>query len=343
MSFACESFRVGLTSDFGTQGRGLLDAALAELLEPEPGIQCELMEDTGGIAAAAVLDRYDAVIALDYRFPAACFENVRRLSMIARWGVGYDSVDVGAAAAAGVMVAITPDSVAGPVAEGVLALMFSLAKGLPALDRNCRAGLWWQDAPRILNLHGRTLGSIGTGSIATALFRKAQGLGFARKLAYSRRKIMPEAAALGVELTDLETVLRESDFVTINCPLTEHTRGMIGAHELGMMRPTAYLINTARGAVVDEGALLEVLRQRKIAGAGLDVFEQEPMLPGHPLAELDNVVLTAHRIAKSVECSRDTSVSACRSVLAMYRGDTPPYLANPEALEHPRVQARLKG
>lgn len=343
MRNADEFFRVGLTSDFGTRGRGLLDAALAELLEPEPDIHCELMEDTGGVATAAVLDRYDAVIALDYRFPAACFENVQRLAMISRWGVGYDSVDVKAAAEAGVMVAITPDSVAGPVAEGVLALMFSLAKGLPALDRNCRAGLWWQNAPQIINMQGRTLGSIGSGSIGSALFRKAQGLGFARKLAYSRRGIMPEAGALGVELTDLETVLRESDFVTINCPLTEHTRGMIGAHELSLLKPTAYLINTARGPVVDEAALIEVLRARKIAGAGLDVFEEEPMLPGHPLAELDNVVLTAHRIAKSVECSRDTSVSACRSVLAAYCGQTPPYLANPEALEHPRIKAMLKG
>lgn len=337
------SFRVGLTSDFGNRGKGLLDAALAEMLVPEPGIQCELMPDTNGVATAAVLDRYDAVIALDYRFPAGCFQDIRRLALIARWGAGYDSVDIPASTNAGVLVAITPDSVAGPVAEGILALIFSLAKSLPALDRNCRAGRWWQDPPRNINVRGRTLGSIGTGNIATELFRKAKALGFGRLLACSRRRKMPEAQALGVELTDLDTVLRASDFVTINCPLTEHTRGMIGVRELNLLRPTAYLINTARGPIVDETALLAVLRERKIAGAGLDVFDDEPMSTGHPLSELDNVVLTAHRIAKSEECSRDTSISACRSVLAVFRQEAPRFLANPEVLEHPRVQSWLSG
>jgi phosphoglycerate dehydrogenase-like enzyme len=334
-------FRVGLTADFGTRGKGLLDAALGEVLQPVPGVEIELMRDTGGVATGAELDRYDAVIALDYRFPAVCFEGLQRLALIARWGAGYDSVNVQASTEAGVLVAITPDSVSRPVAEGILALIFSLAKNLPALDRNCRAGLWWQNPPRNINVGGRVLGSVGAGNIATEMFRMAKTLGFGRLLAYSRRKHMPEAAALGVELTDLETVLRESDFVAINCPLTEQTRGMIGARELSLMRPASYLINTARGAVVDEAALLEVLRARKIAGAGLDVFEREPMAAGHPLAELDNVILTAHRIAKSEECSRDTSLSACRGVLAVYRNEAPRYTANPEVLDHPRVKARL--
>jgi phosphoglycerate dehydrogenase-like enzyme len=118
---------------------------------------------------------------------------------------------------------------------------------------------------------------------------------------------------------------------------------MIGARELGLLRPTAYLINTARGPIVDEPALIEVLRERKIAGAGLDVFKEEPMPAGHALSELDNVILTAHRIAKSEECSRDTSISACRNVLAVYRGERPRFVANPEALEHSRVRARLSG
>jgi phosphoglycerate dehydrogenase-like enzyme len=336
-------FRVGLTADFGTRGQGLLDAAVAEMLAPVADIVCELMPDTAGVATAAVLDEYDAVVALDYRFPAACFAGLRRLKLIARWGAGYDSVDTRAASAAGVFVAITPDSVSRAVAEGIVALLFALAKGLPALDRNCRAGRWWQDPPRNINVGGRVLGSVGAGNIATEMFRMARALGFGRLLAYSRRKRMPEAAALGVELVELETVMRESDFVTINCPLTDETRGLIGARELAWMRPQAYLINTARGAVVEEAALLEVLRAGRIAGAGLDVFAEEPMAAGHPLAGLDNVILTAHRIAKSEECSRDTSLSACRSVLAVYRGEAPRYIANPDVLDHPRVKARLSG
>jgi phosphoglycerate dehydrogenase-like enzyme len=313
------------------------------MLQPVPEIHCELMPDSGGVATPEALDRYDAVIALDYRFPASCFQGVRRLAVIARWGAGYDSVDIPAATKAGVLVAITPDSVAGPVAEGILALIFSLAKSLPALDRNCRAGRWWQDPPRNINVSGRILGSVGTGNIATELFRKAKCLGFSRFLAHSRRRNMPEAQSLGVELTDLDTVLRESDFVTINCPLTEHTRNMIGARELSLLRPAAYLINTARGAILDEAALIQVLREGRIAGAGLDVFQEEPMPAGHPLSELDNVILTAHRIAKSEECSHDTSVAACRNVLAVYRRERPRFLANPEALEHSRIKARFSG
>lgn len=335
-----ELFRVGLTADFRTRGQGLLDAALAEVLQPVPGVAFEFTEDTGGVAAAEVLDRYDAVVALDYRFPEACFRGLRRLMLIARWGAGYDSIDMEASTKAGVIVAITPDSIRRPVAEGILALILALAKGLPALDRNCRKGLWWQDAPRNINVGGRVLGSVGAGNMAVEMFRMAKALGFGRLLAYSRRA-MPEAQSLGVEFTDLDTLLRESDFVTINSPLTEQTRGLLGMRELGLMRTDAYLINTARGPVVDECALLDVLRNRRIAGAGLDVFEEEPMSVGHPFAELDNVILTAHRIAKSEECSRDTSLSACRNVLAVHRGEAPRHMANPEVLDHPRLRARL--
>ncbi|MCW5981363.1 MAG: hypothetical protein KIT09_24980 [Bryobacteraceae bacterium] len=334
-------FRVGLTADFATEGRGLLDDALAAVLEPAPGVEYELMPDTGGIATAEVLDRYDAVIALDYAFPAACFLGLERLAVIARWGVGFDRIDIKACTEAGVLVALTRDSVRRPVAEGNFALMFALAKNLPALDRNCRSGRWWQDPPRLINLEGRALGSVGMGNIAGEMFRMARALRMGRLLAYAPFNSPVEAAELGVELADLDTVFRESDFVTINCPLTEQTRGMIGPRQLNAMKPTAYFINAARGPIVQEKALIEALRVRRIAGAGLDVYEDEPMPAGHPLAALDNVILTAHRIAKTEECTRDTSLSVCRSVLAVSQGNPPLFLANPEALQRPRVRARL--
>lgn len=336
-------FRVGLTADFATQGKGLLDEALAEVLAPVPEIEYETMPGAGDVATAEVLDRYDAVIALDYRFPASSFRGLERLAVIARWGVGYDRIDMNACTEADVMVAITCDSVRRPVAEGIFALMFALAKNLPAQDRNCRSGRWWQDAPRTINVGGRVLGSIGMGNIAGEMFRMARALSMGRLLAYSPRRSRAEAETLGVELTDLDTVFRESDFVTINCPLTEATRGMIGAAQLALMKPTAYLINTARGPIVNERALVETLRRRAIAGAGLDVFDNEPLPPGHVFAELDNVILSPHRIAKTDECTRDTSLSVCRSVLAVSRGKAPQYVANPDALKRPRVLARLAG
>ena len=333
-------FRVGITSDFETNAKGLLEPALAAVLDPVPGIEYELMPDTGGVGAPEVLDRYDAVIALDYRFPAESFVGLERLAVLARWGVGYDKIDVEACTQAGVLLAITPDSVRRPVAEGILAMIFALAKNLRTLDRRIRTGRWRREPPAVADLEGKSLGSIGLGNIAGEMFRIARAVGFGRLLAYSR-SLPANASALGVELTDLDTVMRESDFVAINCPLTTQSRGMIGARELGLMKPTAFLINTARGAVVDEAALVEALRQGKIAGAGLDVFATEPIPDNHPLLELDNVVLSPHLIARTDGCVRDTSLSACRSVLAVARGVAPPYLANPEVLAHPRARARL--
>jgi phosphoglycerate dehydrogenase-like enzyme len=135
--------------------------------------------------------------------------------------------------------------------------------------------------------------------------------------------------------------MRESDFVAINCPLNAETRGMLGARELALMKPSSYLINTARGAIVDEIALLQVLRERRIAGAGLDVFAIEPIRDDHPFFELDNVVLTPHLIARTRGCIRDTSLSACRNVLAVAQGRVPPYVVNRDVLAHPRIRSRL--
>jgi phosphoglycerate dehydrogenase-like enzyme len=333
-------FRVGITSDFETNAKGLLEPALAAVLDPVPGIEYELMPNTGGVGAPEVLDRYDAVIALDYRFPAESFVGLERLAVLARWGVGYDKVDVNACTEAAVLLAITPDSVRRPVAEGIIAMIFALAKNLRTLDRRIHTGRWRREPPVLVDLEGRTLGSIGLGNIAGEMFRIARAVGFGRLLAYSLA-VPTSAGALGVELTDLDTVMGESDFIAINCPLTTESRGMIGARELALMKPTAFLINTARGAVVDETALVEALRQGKIAGAGLDVFATEPIPDNHPLLELDNVVLSPHLIARTEGCIRDTSLSACRNVLAVARGVAPPYLANPEVLTHPKVRARL--
>ena len=335
------SFRVGITSDFESNAKGLLEPALAAVLDPVPGIEHEVMPDTGGVGAPEVLDRYDAVIALDYGFPEKSFVGLERLAVLARWGVGYDKVDVSACTEAGVILAITPDSVRRPVAEGILAMIFALAKNLRTLDRQIRAGRWRRELPVVVDIEGRTLGSIGLGNIAREMFRMARAVGFGRLLAYTRSIPQSNAEALGVELTDLDTVMRESDFLAINCPLTRETRGMIGTRELALMKSTAFLVNTARGAVVDETALVEALRQRKIAGAGLDVFATEPIPDDHPLLELDNVLLSPHLIARTDACIRDTSLSACRNVLAVARGVAPLHVVNPEVLAHPRVRERL--
>jgi phosphoglycerate dehydrogenase-like enzyme len=334
-------FRIGVTLDFAREAKGVIEPALAEVLDPVDGIEYETMPETGSVGVAEVLDRYDAVIAYNHAFPAASFRGLERLAVVALWGVGFDRVDVAACTEADVILAVTRDSVRRPVAEGILALIFSLAKNIRTLDLQCRAGRWRQDPPRLIGLEERVLGSVGLGNIAGEMFRLARALGFGRLLAYSPSTAPAQAEALSVELTDLDTVMRESDFVAINCPLTPKSRGMIGAGELGLMKPTACLVNTARGAIVDEAALVEALRQRKIAGAGLDVFATEPIPAGHPLLTMDNVILTPHLVVRTEECVRNTSLSACRNVLAVAQGVPPPYVANPAVLARPRVRARL--
>lgn len=330
-------FRVGLTPDFQTQAKGLIQPALAEVL---PHIEWEFMPDLGAVVQREVLDRYDAVIALaGARFTAESFAGVKRLAVIARWGVGYDRIDVPACTAGDVILAITPDGVRRPVAEGILTLVFALAKNLRVLDQMCREGRWREELPRTSQcILGRTLGSVGVGNIGSEMFRIARAIGFGRLLACDPVvKTTPE----GVELVDLETVMRESDFVAINCPLSDQTRGLIGARELGWMKPTAYLINTARGPIVQEGALVDALRNRRIAGAGLDVFKIEPVRPDNPLLQLDNVIVAPHAIAWTQESFRDNSLYACRNVLEVSQGRAPRHVVNREVLERPGCQAKL--
>ncbi len=331
-----ERFRVGITPDFLTQATGLLEPWLDQGLG---GLAWEAMPDTGDAATRDALDRYDAVIALALRFPAASLEGVKRLAIIARWGVGYDRIDVPACTANDVMLAITPDAVRRPVAEGILTFIFALAKNLRWQDQSCRSGGWRDKLPRTSqDIEGKTLGSVGCGNIAREMFRLARAVGFGRLLAYDPFVTQPPD---GVELSSLETVMRESDFVAVNCFLNEKTRKLIGARELGWMKPTAYLINTARGPIVDEAALIAVLRERRIAGAGLDVFETEPTPAHNPLLKLDNVIVTPHAIAWTLESFRDNSLLACRNVVAVSRGEAPESVVNREVLERPGMQAKL--
>ena len=331
-----EAFRVGVTPDFQTQAAGLLEPALRDVLS---GIEWEFMSDTGPAATRDVADRYDAVIALGLAFPRAALDGVRRLAVIARWGVGYDRIDVPACTANDVMLAITPDAVRRPVAEGAITLILALAKNLLRLDQACRAGGWRERIPRTSqNIEGKTLGSVGVGNIGAEMFRIARGMGFGRLLGYDPYLQAPPE---GVQMTDLETVMRESDFVAVNCLLNEQTRGLIGAREIGWMKPTVYLVNTARGPIIQEAALIEALHQGRIAGAGLDVFEDEPVDPGNPLLKMDNVIVAPHAVAWTMEAFRDNSLYACRNVAAVTCGEAPRHVVNRDVLDRPGCRAKL--
>jgi D-3-phosphoglycerate dehydrogenase len=228
---------------------------------------------------------------------------------------------------------IAPDGVRRPVATSALTFVLMLAQKVLIKDRLTRAGRWSEKSDHIgTGLTGRTLGSIGIGNIGAELFRLAKPLEMAF-IAHDPAVDPAFAAGLGIRLVDTDTLFRESDFLTVNCPLSEATRGLVSRRLIGLMKPTAYLINTARGPIVDERALYEALSSGSIAGAGLDVFEEEPPPPDNPILQLDNVIVTPHGICFTDECMRRLAESAFRSTLAVAAGRAPSHMVNPEALK----------
>ena len=336
-------FRVAITPEFGEKKTDeWVGPAGREIFGPHPDIEFELMPGAGDVGDPKVIDEYDAIIVFGCAFPRESFVGVKRLACLARWGVGYDKVDTVASTEADVLVSLTPEGVRRPVAEGIIAMIFGVAKYLRPLDLRARSGEWRTNIdPKGICVQGRTLGSVGVGNIAGEMFRMAKGIGFGRLLGYDPYIPKQRAEELGVELVDLETLMRESDFVTVNTLLNEQTRGLVGAKELALMKPTAFIINAARGPIIDESALIEALREQRIAGAGLDVLEQEPTPLDNPLLSMDNVLLAPHAVAWTQELMRDCSIYACRSVLAVYEGRAPGHLANPEVVERPGLQAKL--
>jgi len=327
-----DRFRVGLTRDlqaFGDVGLELLD-----------GLE-QTVVDVGGEGTAVSADDIrdiDALLLLSPRVTAATVAGAQRLKLIARFGVGYDNVDVDACTSAGVLLTITPDGVRRPVASSVLAYMLALSLRMFDKDRLIRAGRW-AEKPNFMGigLTGRTLGIIGLGNIGRDIVQLTRPLGL-RYLAFDPYLTESEDA----ELVDLETLLRDSDFVTVNCALTPETHHLLNRERLGLMKPTAYLINTARGGVVDQAALTEVLTARSIAGAALDVFEPEPIASSDPLLQLDNVILAPHAICWTDECFRGNGESACRAIVEVASGRVPPYIVNRAALDHSRARAHFR-
>jgi phosphoglycerate dehydrogenase-like enzyme len=205
-----------------------------------------------------------------------------------------------------------------------------------------RNGRWTErSAVPSVGLRGKTVGSVGLGNIGAELFRLLEPFGLARKLAADPYANPAIAAQLGVQLVDLATVFRESDFVAVNCPLTDETRSLVNAERINLMKPTAYLINTARGPIVNQADLVTALQTNRIAGAGLDVFEVEPLPVDHALTRMDNVILTPHSLAWTDELYHDTGASACENILSVLRGETPQFTVNKAVFAQPGFQNKL--
>ena len=296
-----------------------------EILEPLAEIVTARV-DAGAELAAAVRDVDAAMIGLQ-PFDAPLIAGMRRCRVISRYGIGYDNIDVAAATGAGIWVARVPDYGWEDVSDHAIALLLACARDLRSYDRLARAGR--PGRPRALfRMKERTCGVIGCGGIGSALVRKLGGFALARILVHDPYLSAEQVAAAGGVASDLDTLLRESDFVSLHTPLTEETGQMIGAAQLRLMKPTAILINTARGGLVDQDALAAALADGTIAAAGLDVFETEPLPTDSPLVGLDNVILSNHVAWYTEESAVELATKAARNVSEVLAGRPPVYPLN---------------
>ena len=338
-----EKFRVGLTRDFLTPEGELAfrDIGLG-LLDDNPNVEYEFFPELRSEVTPDQIRDYDAVIAYVVNWTAASFQGVERLALVVRFGVGYDMVDVGACTENDVILAITPSGVRTPMAEGSLTLMLALAKQIIPKEKILRENRW-MDHKLIYGscLANKVVGTVGVGNIGGELMRLLAPFRLSARLAYDPYCSPELAAELGVELVELDRLLSDSDFVAINCPLTEQTHKLIGPDQLNRMKPTAYLVNASRGPIVDQAALTASLREKKIAGAALDVFEQEPIASDDPLLELDNVILLPHAVGWTDEALYGNGAGCCLAALNVAEGKAPETVVNREVLDRPGLQAKL--
>jgi D-3-phosphoglycerate dehydrogenase len=309
-------------ADLGGPYAELLRGAGFELVYPRRPLQ--LSEDE----LLQALDGACAALAGSEPYTRRVLSANPSLRVVARAGVGYDAVDLAAATDRGVAVAIAPGTNQDAVAEHTFALILALAKNVVAQHPAVKAGLWPRQAN--LPLRGRTLGIAGLGRIGKAVALRGEAFGM-RLLAYEPLPDKQFAADHGVMLVLFEQLLQESDYLTLHVPLLPDSRHLINSRTLALMKPTAFLINTARGGLVNEADLAEALRGKRIAGAGIDVFEQEPPAKNHPFFALDNLVLTPHAAGVDLQSRDDMALSAARAIVALSKGEWPAdQVVNPE-------------
>ena len=337
-------FHLQLTADFfDTAGKSKYADIGLSVLAAAPHIRQMAFAAHQPEIAPEQLAGANGVIVLTPKVTAASVSQTRDLLAVGRFGVGYDSVDVPACTAADVAVFITSGAVDRPVAEATVGWMIALTHHFRTKDRLVRTGEW--DARSAFmgsELRDRTLGVVGLGGIARQVIKLLENWGMKPPLAFDPFIDDAGAARAGARRVSLEELLRESDFVSIHCPLTEQTRGLIGASQLALMRPGAYLLNTARGGLVDEDALYAALKSGRIAGAALDCFAQEPVTQPSRFADLDNVLLAPHCIAWTHELFRDIGRTACSGMVELTLGQKPRGLVNPEVWNKPSFQEKWR-
>jgi phosphoglycerate dehydrogenase-like enzyme len=340
-----EKFRVGITRDIlDSRGEPAFGQAALKILADAPGLEWEYLPAVVRELTPDHAARYDAVYVNMARTPGTAVARADcRLRVVARHGVGYDSVDVPAMTRAGIVVTNTPMAMPRPVATIALTFILALAGKLALKDRLTRTGRWDERMDNMgMGLSGRTLGVVGAGRIGKELLRMARVFDL-KLLAADPYVNAVELSYIGARKVDLDTLMRESDFVVVCCLLNDETRHLVGAPQFARMRPAAYFVNVARGPIVDEAALIDALAARRIAGAALDVFEREPVASDNPLLAMDNVIVTPHSLCWTDECFHNMAVTGLASIVDALAGRKPEFVVDRDVLDHPRVRARLGG
>jgi phosphoglycerate dehydrogenase-like enzyme len=338
-----DKFRVALSGDFRKADGAPTypDFDLAPL-RAAPGVEMAFIDPASPIRAEQ-LQNFDALILLAHRFAPESVPKGGRLGIVARFGVGYDTVDVDACTKAGIALVITPDGVRRPVAVSIVTLMLALAGKLMTKDRLAReaaAGFAKRSEHMGIGLVGRTLASLGIGNIGAELFRLAKPFDM-KFLAHDPYADKAVAAELGIEQVSLEDAFRRADILSVSVPLSPATHHLVDAERLALMKPTAYLINTARGPIVDQKALTRALQAHAIAGAGLDVLEEEPPDPADPILKLDNVILAPHALSWTDQCFAGIGAADVKAVFDFKAGRIPRGVVNRAVLDGEAWKRRL--
>ena len=296
------------------------------------GADVLFLPDTTGLRLIDAVGEAHGLGVRVVRVTAELMDVARHLKVIAKHGVGYDNIDVAAATQRGIVVVTTPKANSISVSEHIVALMLGLANRVCAADADLKAGRFRKREDYIgVELKGKTLGVVGIGRIGSETVTKCR-MGFGMNVIAYDPYVPPERfRTLGCERSDdLARVIGEADFLTLCVPLTAETKGMLGARELALMKPTSFLINTSRGGTVDEEALYGALVAGRLAGAGMDVFVDEPPTANHPLLSLDNFIATPHVAGATVEAMRRMATDLADEILRVFRGERPLYPVNPE-------------
>jgi D-3-phosphoglycerate dehydrogenase len=340
-----EPFRVALSGDFRkADGSPTFPSFDLTPLKTNPNIEIKWVDAANGIMPAKGLEDCDALILLAHRFARESVPSGNRLAAVARFGVGYDNVDLAACNENGIAAIITPDGVRRPVAVSVITFILALSQKLLIKDKLTRQGApGWAKRVDFMGegLIGKTLGQLGMGNIGAEVFRVAAPFGM-KFIAYDPYLDKAKAMELGVESVSSEELFRRSDFLSVSVPLSDATRHYVNAARLKTMKPTAYLINTARGPIVDQKALYQALTDGTIAGAGLDVFDVEPAPADEPIYKLENVIVTPHSLCWTDECFSGNGAADIIAVTEVMHGRVPRGIVNRDVTENEVWKRKLK-